>query len=91
MPYCVYILQSESSFRYYCGQTNNLGLRIEEHNDPLYRGTRTANAFEGPWLLVWTRQCTSRSEAMILERKIEKRGIGRYLADQGNVQPSGGC
>jgi len=78
----VYILQSESSGRYYCGQTDDLDRRLRQHNDPKYRGSLTTKRFEGPWKVVWTDICTSRGEAMKLERRIKKRGIGRFLVDQ---------
>ncbi|MCJ7772442.1 MAG: GIY-YIG nuclease family protein [Desulfobacterales bacterium] len=81
MPFWVYILQSESSERYYCGQTNNLSLRIDEHNEPNYKGTKTTKRFKGPWQIVWKRECSSRSSAMKLEKSIKKRGIDRYLKE----------
>ena len=82
MAFWVYILQSESSGRYYCGQTNSPDLRIDEHNDPNYRGTKTTKRFKGPWKLVWKKECATRSDVVTLERKIKKRGIGRYLQAQ---------
>ena len=75
MRFWVYILQSESTGRYYCGQTNSLDLRVAEHNDPNYRGTKTTKRFKGPWRLVWKKERATRSAAMMLERRIKKRGI----------------
>jgi len=77
----VYILRSESTGRYYCGQTKRLDERMREHNDPEYATTLTTKRFPGPWELVWFRECTSRSEALQLEKRIKKRGIGRYLGE----------
>ncbi len=31
---------------------------------------------------MWTQECENRSQAVVLEKKIKKRGIGRFLADQ---------
>jgi len=56
--------------------------RVSQHNNPEYRGTRTTKVFQGPWNIVWSQQCSSRSDAMALEKKIKKRGIGRYLQAQ---------
>jgi putative endonuclease len=81
MNYYVYILQSESSGRYYCGQTSNLGMRLEQHNDPEYKLTRTTKVFKGPWKLAWHCQVETRSEAMKMEKAIKRRGIGRFLND----------
>ena len=83
MPeYTVYILQSQSTGRYYCGFTGDLDRRVKSHNDPAYKLTRTTKVFEGPWQVIWTHPADSRSEAMFLERKIKKRGISRYLSDE---------
>ncbi|MBI9062488.1 MAG: GIY-YIG nuclease family protein, partial [Marinilabiliaceae bacterium] len=32
MNYFVYILQSQRSGKYYCGQTNNVSDRLQRHN-----------------------------------------------------------
>jgi len=82
----VYILQSESTGCYYCGQTNNLERRCREHNDPAYFQSKTTKRFTGPWRLVWSGQFADRVAAMSKESTIKKRGIGRFLA---NV--TGGC
>ncbi len=86
MTYCVYIMQSETSGRYYCGQSTNLDQRLRQHNDPTYRLTKTTKRFPGPWNLVWTYRCADASEATLLERRIKKRGIARYLMDQGSAE-----
>ena len=77
----VYILQSENTGRYYCGQTSNIDRRLQQHNDPAYQLSKTTKRFEGPWKLVWVQECLDRSEATKLERLVKKRGIGRYLND----------
>ena len=87
MPYWVYILHSETAGRYYCGYSDSVQRRLNQHNDPEYRSTRTTKIFQGPWNIIWTQECSSRSEAVILERKIKKRGIGRYLTDAQLAEP----
>jgi putative endonuclease len=82
MSYWVYIIQSQSTGRHYCGHSDNVDRRISQHNDPQYLLTRTTKIWKGPWRIIWTRECTDKSEAVILERKIKKRGIGRYLQAQ---------
>jgi putative endonuclease len=86
MTFSVYILQSESTGRYYCGQTNNLERRIREHNDPSYQQTKTTKRFAGPWRMVWFESHVSRAAAMEKERCIKSRGIGRFF-----VEKTGGC
>jgi putative endonuclease len=79
MKYWVYILQSQSTGRFYCGHTDNLERRISQHNDPEYTSTRTTKVLKGPWKIIYTNKRSSRGEAMKLERTIKKRGIGRYI------------
>ena len=86
MPYWVYVLESQTSGRLYCGQTSDLDRRIAQHNDPGHTFTRTTKVFDGPWRLKWSHQCTCRTDAIKLERRIKKRGAARFLADQ-----AGGC
>ena len=88
--YHIYVLRSESTGRCYCGQTDNLERRLEQHNDPNHHGTKTTKRFTGPWRLVWTQSCKTRAEAMALEKQIKKRGIGRFLEGQKTVD-AGGC
>jgi putative endonuclease len=82
MEHWVYILQSQSSGRYYCGQTRDLATRVAQHNDPNNDLAKTTKRFRGPWNLLWSRQVESGSEAMWLERRVKKRGIERFLKDQ---------
>ena len=94
MPYYVYILHSQSSGRYYCGQTSDLKRRLRQHNDPNYKLTKTTKRISGPWELVWYEEHKSRSCAMKRERQIKKRGIKRFLEeDFGSVRlkETGGC
>ena len=81
MTYWTYILQSESSSRYYCGSTDDVERRVRQHNDPEYHGSETTKCFQGPWQPVWTQEHPSRSEAMRQERRIKSRGIKRFLDD----------
>jgi len=85
----VYILRSESMGRYYCGQTSNLAKRLAQHNDREDRLTLTTKRFAGPWALVWSRGCPTRSEAMRLERAIKRRGTSRYLEEVASHGESG--
>jgi len=81
MTYHVYILQSQSTGRFYCGQTKNMEQRLCHHNDPEYRSDATTRRFQGPWFLAWHEKHDNRSAAMIRERQIKKRGIKRFLED----------
>jgi putative endonuclease len=88
MPYWTYILQSESSDRYYCGSTDDVERRVRQHNDPQYIGSKTTKRFKGPWTLVWKQQCRTRSEAMAVEKAVKKRGIKRFLESTAQLEES---
>ena len=83
MEFQVYILQSLTTNRYYVGQTNNLEKRLDEHNSEVAGHTKK----EQPWRLVWHKIVFTRSEALLLERKIKKRGAARFLEDLSRSQP----
>jgi putative endonuclease len=86
MSYRVYILQSKTTGRYYCGHTDDLDRRLRQHNDPDYHGSKTTKRFEGPWAVFWSQQVESRSKAMMLERKIKKRGMQRFLQNMQSIE-----
>ena len=67
MKYYVYILFSLKIQKFYIGQTNGIDQRIKRHNSGLEDYTSKGV----PWELVWSTPKDSRSEAMILERKLK--------------------
>ena len=71
----VYILFSKISSRYYVGQTINIENRLKRHNKGIVPSTKGGV----PWKIVLTLEVSNRSEAMILEKKIKKRGAKRFL------------
>ena len=76
--YFVYILYSDSIKRYYTGSTHDLGNRLREHNSGETKSLLTGI----PWHIIWSKEVPTRSEAMLLENKIKKRGAKRFLDDQ---------
>ena len=77
----VYILFSEKRRRYYVGQTANIIERLKRHNQGRVPSTKTGV----PWKVVLHIEVLDRSDALILERKIKKRGAKRYIDDQFGV------
>jgi len=67
MQYYVYILESEKDGRYYIGQTQNPDERIRYHNTGRSGYTRKFM----PWRIKYSAVCSSRSEAMRLEKKLK--------------------
>ena len=77
MDYTVYILYSQKRSGYYVGQTDNIEKRLLRHNKGLVVSTKSGM----PWELIFTQKVKNRSEALILEKKIKKRGAKRYIED----------
>ena len=77
----VYILYSETIRRYYVGQTADIERRLVRHNEGYVKSTKRGS----PWTLIHSIKVYSRSEALLLERKIKKRGAKRYLDNQFGV------
>ncbi len=80
--YHLYILHSETSGKYYIGQTNNIDRRLEEHN------SLSINSFTSkyrPWSLMISIPFENRSQAMKAEKYLKKKPrdfIRRVIADQ---------
>jgi len=75
--YYVYVIQSLSHGTRYVGSAKNITKRIQEHNNGLCRYTSGRK----PWKLVFTKEHTTRSEAMRRE-KFLKTGQGRKWLDE---------
>ncbi|MBB1543164.1 GIY-YIG nuclease family protein [Candidatus Gracilibacteria bacterium] len=67
MEFVVYILKGK---RYYVGYTGDLQRRLEEHK----RGQTKTTRELGEWELVKVIPCSSKTEAISLERKIKRGG-----------------
>jgi len=67
LSFYVYILYTELHDKFYVGQTENLDQRIARHN----KGTEKFTAPYRPWVLVCSIKKPSRSEAIILDRKLK--------------------
>lgn len=66
--YHVYILYCHAHDLYYKGYTENLSIRLIEHNEGLSRYT----SGKGPWELVYQKMFETKREALIEERRIKK-------------------
>ena len=77
MQYYVYILQSELTSKYYCGQTDDIQFRLLRHNNKQVKST----SHGVPWKLIGYIICESRSNSMKLEKEIKKRGMARWMKE----------
>jgi len=78
--FVVYVLENPDGKRY-IGQTVNLDHRLRQHNDPNHTLTRTTKRFRGPWRLIHSEHCPSRSTALAREKAL-KSGQGRAWLKQ---------
>jgi putative endonuclease len=75
----VYVIKSQSTGKTYIGQTADLQKRLTLHNDPNNRLTLHTKRNKGPWILIYSEEYQTRSEAVLRERFL-KSGQGReYL------------
>jgi putative endonuclease len=75
MSYWVYIIFSEKFDRFYIGQTNDLDGRIERHNSGYVESTKSFR----PWGLKLALSKNSRSESMVLEKKLKNLNRTRLI------------
>ena len=73
----VYFLQSQSTGRYYIGQTKNLRQRVAYHNANYSRALKN----RGPWDLVHFEEYSTRSEAVRRETQIKRQKDRRYIEE----------
>ena len=73
--YYIYILYSESFDKYYIGQTSDVSQRLKRHNSDYVNYTKSYV----PWILVLYIEKETRSEAMILERKLKNLNRKKLL------------
>ena len=76
MSFFVYVLQSQSSGRFYVGQTTSLPERIRYHNANYSRSLKN----RGPWNLVYSEEFGSRSEAVRREMQIKRQKDRKFIA-----------
>lgn len=70
MPYAVYILRTSLN-TLYVGQTNNLEKRIKEHRSKNNKSAKYLRYFDS-CQLVYSEECSTRSEAMKREFELKK-------------------
>ncbi len=71
MSYQVYVIENPAG-KLYIGLSENIALRVEQHNVGVSRWTKG----KGPWSLIWTSEAMSLGEARKLENKLKRQGRG---------------
>ncbi|MEZ5404721.1 MAG: GIY-YIG nuclease family protein [Verrucomicrobiia bacterium] len=70
--YQVYTLQNPEN-RYYIGLSENIEVRLAQHNNHQSRWTKN----KGPWQLIWQSSSMTLSEARRLENKLKRQKTGK--------------
>ena len=93
--YYTYIIQSEKSFHWYIGFTEDPNKRLEENNSGLNSSTRN----RGPWRLIFLKSFNEKGEANQFEiylKKLRNKSYIRrvfsdyFLEELSSLIPSGG-
>ena len=75
MPFYVYIIQSEKDGSFYVGSTQDLGPRLERHN----QGRSAYTKSKRPWKLVYSEEHRDRSSAVKRENQIKRRKDKEFI------------
>ncbi|MCF8449896.1 MAG: GIY-YIG nuclease family protein [Taibaiella sp.] len=75
MGFYVYIVYSAKLDRYYVGYTEDVGVRLSQHNDGISEFTSKAN----DWLLNYSEMHATRDAARKRELEIKKKKSRKYL------------
>jgi len=88
MSYFVYVLINPEK-KIYIGQTTDLQRRLAEHNEPDFRGTLHTKRHKGPWKIMYTEECLTRSEAMKREKQLKSFKGREYIRQY--INEDDGC
>jgi len=75
MVFYVYIIYSEPYDKFYIGQTHDFTTRLQRHNSGIEKFTSPYS----PWIARCVIEKTTRSEAMILEKKLKNLNREKLL------------
>ena len=82
----IYIIQSETTGKYYIGHTHNIDERLYQHNNHTYKGSLSTKRLKGPWKLVYSKEFETRSDAMQREKIIKSwkshKAIDKFILAQ---------
>lgn len=77
MSFCVYILYSESLQKFYVGETEDLGLRLQQHLEGFFQNSFTAKADD--WTLFHNINCESKGQSIKIEKHIKRMKSSVYI------------
>ena len=78
MIFYVYILESESSGKWYYGFTEDIVQRIKDHQTNRSKYTR----FKGPWKLIFKREFLDKREALHFEKQLKNTRNKEFIKEK---------
>ena len=83
--YQVYVIQNPDD-RFYIGVSEDPEIRLHQHNDDVSKWTRS----RGPWVLAWTSEKMSITQARKLENWLKRQKGGNGFSQKtGLTRPKG--
>ena len=80
--FVVYAIYNKTNDKIYIGQTTNIDVRIQQHNDKIFDGSYTSR-FNGTWELIYQESVENRQKALEREKQLKSyRGrefIKKYI------------
>jgi putative endonuclease len=73
--YYVYILKNLKYTKYYIGSTSDIEKRVKYHNEGRQRWTSRFI----PWELVYKKEFSTKTEALLYEKLLKKKKSKKYL------------
>ncbi|HLL61054.1 MAG TPA: GIY-YIG nuclease family protein [Candidatus Nitrosocosmicus sp.] len=68
--YNTYAIYNQRHKKIYIGQTDNIELRIELHNNGKFKNSYTSR-FTGNWILIYNEKFETRKEALLREKQLK--------------------
>ena len=72
-----YILYSLSLDKYYIGETENISLRLDRHNQHFFKGAYTTK--DNNWVLKWSTEVLNREIARKIELFLKKQKSKQFI------------
>jgi putative endonuclease len=82
MAYFVYIIFSKALDKYYIGYTEDLELRLKQHNNGFYKDSYTK--LTNDWSMFHCIECSSKTQAIRVEAHIKKMKSRVYIENLKN-------
>ena len=76
--YYTYVLQSEKDKNFYTGYTNNIKLRVKQHNAGKVKSTKHRQ----PLRLIYWEGCLNQKDALLREKYLKSAWGKRYIKNR---------